>query len=231
MRLLTYNIHGCVGRGGRTDPESILSVIEEADADVVALQEVHDEDAVDRSFLRDLENRLDYPHVLHDPLFRRGETRCGNVVMTRLPPSADERIDLSQPGREPRGAIRIRLPSHDRDFEITATHLGLAPRERRAQIRRLAEPGPGAESVGPDTIRILMGDLNEWFPFGRAIRLLRGAFGTSCHKRTFPAAWPLFALDRVHVLPSSIPLTEIPLRSRAAQTASDHLPLAVELDV
>ena len=45
MRTLTvasYNVHRCIGRDGRCDPQRIARVIEELDADVVALQEVDD---------------------------------------------------------------------------------------------------------------------------------------------------------------------------------------------
>ena len=47
MRLTfaTYNIHRCVGRDGRYDPDRIRDVIRELDADVIAVQEI---DAPDR---------------------------------------------------------------------------------------------------------------------------------------------------------------------------------------
>ncbi len=39
IRVATYNVHACVGRDGRHDPERVARVIGELDADVVALQE------------------------------------------------------------------------------------------------------------------------------------------------------------------------------------------------
>ena len=39
FRAATYNVHGCVGTDGRHDPDRIIRVIRELDADVVALQE------------------------------------------------------------------------------------------------------------------------------------------------------------------------------------------------
>ena len=46
MRLVlaTYNIHRCVGRDGRYDPGRIRDVVQELDADVIALQEVDSPD-------------------------------------------------------------------------------------------------------------------------------------------------------------------------------------------
>lgn len=229
MRFLSYNIHGCVGRSGKVDPHAIIEVIREADADVVALQEVHDDNATDRSFLHALEAELDYPSIIYDPMVELPHTQCGNVLMSRVIPKREERLDLTWKSREPRGAIRVLLEHHRRAFEITATHLGLAPAERRSQLRQLIEPS--TEPMDSDTIQILMGDLNEWFPWGRAGRFLRQHFGQVKTVKTFPARWPLFALDRVHVRNAEARPVKRVLTSQAARTASDHLPLMAELSL
>ena len=39
LRVATYNVHSCVGSDGKHDPARIAAVINELDADVVALQE------------------------------------------------------------------------------------------------------------------------------------------------------------------------------------------------
>ena len=39
LKVATYNIHKCVGRDRRFDPDRIVAVLKEIDADVVALQE------------------------------------------------------------------------------------------------------------------------------------------------------------------------------------------------
>ena len=39
LRFASYNIHKAVGLDGRRDPERILTVLKEVDADVIALQE------------------------------------------------------------------------------------------------------------------------------------------------------------------------------------------------
>jgi endonuclease/exonuclease/phosphatase family metal-dependent hydrolase len=229
MRLLSYNVHGCIGRRGIVDPDAIIAVIREADADVVALQEVHNDTAIDRSFLRSLEHELGYPAILHGPTMRKADADYGNVLMSRIIPIADERIDLSFPHREPRGAIRANLEWEGRSIEITATHLGLLPTERRDQLRRLADHAKGDVEAGR-TIQVLMGDLNEWFPFGRAGRTLRRRFGRVKTVPTFPARFPLFALDRIHVRPDHlVRVNKRTLKGKTARTASDHLPLVAEL--
>ena len=40
ITIASYNIHRCIGGDGRFDPARVRRVIEELDADVVALQEV-----------------------------------------------------------------------------------------------------------------------------------------------------------------------------------------------
>ncbi|MDT8264805.1 EEP domain-containing protein, partial [Roseomonas sp. DSM 102946] len=39
LRVASYNVHKCVGRDGRFDPQRIAAVIGEMDADLVAIQE------------------------------------------------------------------------------------------------------------------------------------------------------------------------------------------------
>jgi endonuclease/exonuclease/phosphatase family metal-dependent hydrolase len=80
----------------------------------------------------------------------------GNVLLSRLPMLAFERVDLSVPGREPRGLIDARFgplqagadaPGHlagdgrppPPTLRCLATHLGLDRGERQWQIARIAE--------------------------------------------------------------------------------------------
>ena len=96
MRLtaLTYNIHGCVGRGGRYDSAAILDVLRAADADIVALQEVEDDDRRDRSFLHAL-GELGYPTLIYGSTLRRAGGRYGNLLLSRLQVQKQELIVLT----------------------------------------------------------------------------------------------------------------------------------------
>ena len=40
LRVMTYNIHSCIGGDRRYDPERILTILRDVDADIIALQEV-----------------------------------------------------------------------------------------------------------------------------------------------------------------------------------------------
>ncbi|MGB8436252.1 MAG: endonuclease/exonuclease/phosphatase family protein, partial [Burkholderiales bacterium] len=136
---------------------------------------------------------------------------------------AVHRVDLSVPGREPRGALDLMLEAPRGALRVIATHLGLAPAERRHQIRRiLAMLAP----VRPEPV-VLMGDLNEWFLWGRPLRWLRAHFGRAPAPATFPARRPVLALDRIWVEPRDL-RTGLAVHSTAlARSASDHLPVRV----
>jgi len=195
MRFLSFNIHGCVGRDGREDPERVLRVIREADADVVALQEVDDKDAEDQTVLKGLE-AMGGARVIYGPTLRRESGPYGNVLISRLPVRSFERIDLSMETAEPRGAIRAILETTRGPVRVTATHLGLGRRERRKQIDRLLvlEGTGGGEAFGVD---VMLGDLNEWNRLSGNLRRLARNFPVRSRLATFPAARPVFALDRI----------------------------------
>lgn len=226
IRLATYNIHRCIGADGRALPERILAVLEEMNPDVIALQELeqHPDPAL---------NLLDYfAHrtgltAVAGPTILNPESRYGNALLTALPVRATRRIDLTVPGREPRGALDMDLDWHGRKLHLIATHLGLNPAERRRQIRLLLNL---IEKEDAD-LTVLMGDLNEWFLWGRTLRWLNHEFPVSQRRRTFPASWPLFALDRIWVYPSSALASLSVHDSRLARIASDHLPLTAVLEM
>jgi endonuclease/exonuclease/phosphatase family metal-dependent hydrolase len=108
-----------------------------------------------------------------------------------------------------------------------ATHLGLRPGERRRQVRQLLALCESTTAA----ISVLLGDLNEWLLWGRPLRWLRRYFAAIPQPRTYPARFPLFALDRIRVHPRSA-LTAIAVyNSPAARVASDHLPLMAEVAI
>jgi endonuclease/exonuclease/phosphatase family metal-dependent hydrolase len=224
ITVSTYNIHGAIGTDGRFAPLRIASVLQEIDADVVALQEVEHHDVDGRDLLDYLADKTAMTAIAGPTLLR--ETRdYGNAVLTRLPVLAVERVDLSLPGREPRGALNLMLDWKGQRLQVVATHLGLKPAERRQQVLRLLELFDSASSEAS----LLLGDLNEWLLWGRPLRLLHRHFAANPPLRTFPARRPLFALDRIWVYPHAALQALIVHRSALAAEASDHLPLKAVL--
>lgn len=220
LTLATYNIHAGIGADGRFHPERIARVLRELDADVVALQEV-EHHKVDQLDLLDYLAEETGLAAIAGPTLQRGARHYGNALLTKLPVLSVSRIDMSWPGREPRGALDVLLDCNGRQLHVVATHLGLKPNERRHQVRQLLTLF-SADSV---KTAVLMGDLNEWFLWGRILRWLHGYFHRTPSYATFPARWPLFALDRLWVRPHRNLLQLAVHHSALARCASDHLPL------
>jgi endonuclease/exonuclease/phosphatase family metal-dependent hydrolase len=224
--VASYNIHRCYGRGGQHQPERIKSVLQQLNADIIALQEVES--------LHDAPNLLDFLCSGQGWQSIQGITmnhelgHYGNALLTSLPVELIERIDLSLPGREPRGALRVMLSNQGKPLEVTATHLGLWPYERRWQIRQLLDR---RKIAGAKHASILMGDLNEWFLWGRPLRWLKREFSNTPAPLTFPARRPLFALDRIWVDPGCAVTAIKALNTPLTRSASDHLPLRAVLKI
>lgn len=222
MRLLTYNIHGCIGRDGVEDADRVLEVIREANADVVALQEVYDDDVEDRSFLRGLE-KLGFASVVYGETMRKAVGPYGNILMSREPVVECDRIDLSHGEVEPRGAIRAVVPWKEMHVEVLATHLGLSASERKVQMRYLLAQNSTAD------IRVLMGDLNEWWPKSRNLKVLSKVFSSGAKGATFPVRFPFVALDRIFIQAPGAAIRYFRLDTPLAKRASDHRPMMAEI--
>ena len=225
LRLASYNVHRAIGRDRRTAPERILGVLKEVDADVVALQEVEARDG-GADMLAWLAGETGFHAVAGTTLIRH-DGHYGNGLLTRCPVKATTLCDLSWRGREPRGAIAADIDCEGEPLRVVATHLGLRPAERREQCERLL----ALFSERPEDRSVLMGDLNEWFLWGRPLRHLHKFFEPTPALATFPSGLPALALDRIWAHPRSILRSLRVHVTPLARMASDHLPLVAELEL
>lgn len=226
LRLVSYNVHRCIGLDGRKDIGRVASVLEEMDADVIALQEA---EALTREGrvncqIEALAARLGM-EPLHGPTIVTHQGRYGNGLLTRHAIRDVIRLDLSHRRREPRGALIVRMDGEAAGLGLACTHLGLRSGERASQVRAILERMP------PSTVSVLLGDLNEWLPVSRLLRSLASRFGPMPRPATFPALHPLLALDRAYVAPRTALVSAKAHRSPASRRASDHLPLVIVVDV
>jgi len=213
LRVASYNVHGCVGCNNQRDIARVAGVITELGCDTVGLQEVFQPEEISR--LTGMNVVPGKPHIWHD-------RHVGNALLTTRKVLAVRHHDWSWPGHEPRAALDVDLEVEGATVRVIVTHLGLKPYERRFQVRKilsLVKEMPIAERV------VVLGDINEWLPLGRPLRWLNGLLGHSPAERSFPARWPLFALDRVWARPRHALLAFGAHRTPLAAVASDHLPV------
>jgi endonuclease/exonuclease/phosphatase family metal-dependent hydrolase len=224
LRIVSWNIHCGIGWDGRFNEKRILDVLREIDGDVIALQEVESR-ASGVDMLSWLREGLGF-RALAGTTLLHPDGHYGNGLLTRCPVVRSNLLDLSFRRREPRGAISADLDCDGEAIRVVATHLGLRPAERREQVESLLK----LFRESPDDRAVLVGDLNEWFLWGRPLRRLHGYFKRTPSPATFPSMLPVFALDRLWTHPRAI-LSRLSVhRSRRARIASDHLPLVAELE-
>jgi endonuclease/exonuclease/phosphatase family metal-dependent hydrolase len=233
IRVTTYNIHKCRGLDRRVRPKRIAAVLQEIDADVVALQEVVGMDvaARERNQVRAIAEELGYD-------FRIGENRrlhgaaYGNAVLSRLPITGDHNHDLSWRRYEPRGCLEVAVDvGSQAALRLFNVHLGTSFFERRYQGHRLLEVIAGDTlSTSP---RLILGDFNEWTR-GLTTRLLSLHLNSAepeprvGRARTYPGVFPILHLDHIYYN-SLLRVDRISVhRSRLALAASDHLPIVAD---
>ena len=230
LRVATYNVHACVGRDGRYDPDRVATVIGELDADVVALQEfTYPASVALETRMPVVLTTLDRYECALGPTRQRTKqamTECfGNALLTRHPIIEVHRIDLSMERREPRGALAATIDVSGSLLHVLATHLGLRVRERRFQVRQILDY---LDSVR-DAPAVVFGDFNDWLPGRSAAHVLDRRLGKPPRPATFPVAWPVVALDRIWVQPRQA-LRRISVHATpTTRLASDHLPVVAEL--
>ena len=221
----SYNIHQGVGADGRRDDRRIVRVLQSLDAGIIGLQEVDSQASGDEMFQLKYLTRETGLKAIAGPTLRRRDSDFGNVLLTRYKILNVRNVDLSVSRREPRGAIDVDLDIGGTIVRVIVTHLGLSGRERRRQTRMLSE----LVAERRDRMVVVLGDLNEWHPYGRSLRSMARYFGKSARLRTFPSWLPLFALDRIWVWPEQALVETKVHRLAPARSASDHLPIKAKI--
>lgn len=224
LTFASYNIHKGLGIDGRRDPDRILAVIDELDADIVALQEV-DERFGSRRAVLDKQELTDKGWQIAAHSTRPASMGWhGNALLVRKGLEVLEVESETLPQLEPRGAIRAKLRAGAHEICVTCMHLDLSGLLRKRQFAHLCN-----NSRAPGLPAVMLGDCNEW------IRPIGGERGLAAHwemvepGRSFPARRPLLALDRLMHTPHWALQQADVHSSPLARQASDHLPIKVAL--
>ena len=241
LRVMTYNVHSCIGMDGKLDAERIARVIARARPDVVALQELDvgraRSDGLDQAQLiaRYLEMEFHFHPALH-----LEEERYGDAILTHLPQRLVKAGPLpglaDKPQLEPRGALWVAVELHGQEVQIINTHLGLHPRERMAQVEALL----GSDWLAHEECRepvILCGDFNA-LPSSAVCRRIAGRLKdvqseAQRHRPqgTYFGRLPMARIDHLFISPGlEVTGIDVPA-SELTRCASDHLPLLAELRI
>jgi endonuclease/exonuclease/phosphatase family metal-dependent hydrolase len=240
-RIVTYNVHRCVGNDRRLDVGRVAAVLAQLNPDIVALQELdvgrrrtgHADQA------HEIARRLEMTHHFHAAM-QVEEERYGDAILTRYPERLVKVGPLPghprMPRLEPRGALWVEVEIDGRPVQIINTHLGLVPREQQIQATHLAGPAwvGHADCAWP---AILLGDFNATASsivyrtltsrLQPARRLARRKQPTS----TFPSPLPVLRIDHLFVSPG-IEVHEVSAPfDPLTRVASDHLPLVMDFDL
>ncbi len=241
LRVMTYNVHSCVGIDGKLSPHRIARVIARYRPDVVALQEVDvgraRTDQADQAELIAEYLNMDY-HF--NPTIQVAEESYGDCILSRLPmrmlktgrlPTLPDRDSL-----EPRGALWVAIERDGQVIQVLNTHLGLNGRERLLQIQSLL----GADWLGRhngSSPVVLCGDFNA-SPQSAVWRLCTKRFedvqakAPGCSpRRTWFGHYPIARIDHIFVNARVEVVCVDVGDDYLARVASDHRPLFAELRV
>ena len=240
-RILTYNVHRCVGADRRLDVGRVAEVIARLKPDIVALQEL----AVGRARTggvdqaHQIARRLKMAFHFH-PALRVEEELYGDAILTIYPERLIQTGPLpghpAIPRLEPRGAVWLSAEIEGKPVQVINTHLGLVPKEQQLQAAWLAGPSwlDHPMRKGPT---ILLGDFNAtsssvvYRTLCAKLAAARRLAPTKSATSTFPSTLPVLRIDHIFVSPEiKVEDVFVPF-DQLTRTASDHLPLVMDFSV
>ncbi|MEN6497313.1 MAG: glycosyltransferase [Thermoguttaceae bacterium] len=237
LRILTYNVHSCVGLDRRQAPERIARLIAQHEPDVVALQELQLGQAATGAHEQAYAIAHEFQVECNLPTVHVEADAFGNAVFSRLPlrlVRSGQLPSLTGGRYDPRGAMWVAVEVDGQDLQLLNTHLGIPARERALQVETLLS-NQWLADPGFHEPRVVCGDFNTPARsrlYRRICRLLRDA---QLHvdgfrpRPTFPTHYPLGRIDHVFVgRDVEVVGVEVP-SSKLSLVASDHLPVLVEV--
>ena len=227
IRVASYNMRKAIGLDRRRRPERTLEVLNELDADVIALQEA------DRRFgsrLSALPPHLIDEHSDYKPVpfaARAGSLGWhGNAILVRKSVEVVGCELLHLPSLEPRGAVMADVKVDGVVMRVVGMHLDLSGLWRRRQAHAILAH-LATRNANPRTV--LMGDLNEWSAKGGCLRDFSHHLQFADCGRSFHARRPVAQLDRIMVSDGLKIVESGAHHSAVARRASDHLPIWAKL--
>ena len=246
LRVITYNIHRAIGLDRRFQPERIVNILRDHDADIVLLQEV-DRGAPrsrEMDMAREIAEALEYPYYAagYNVSLRKGH--YGNATLSRYPIVRERNIDLTIGDNKRRGCqhTAIQTIGGTQDvcqLEVFNMHLGLSPLERQRQAGILMRAKEFSD-IRPDAACIVGGDFNDWLSRLRALFIEGMSLHCATDRetryrtrpiKTYPSFSPRGGLDRIYYRGDLRLISAMSCRHQIAKIASDHLPVIVDFEL
>ena len=240
-RIVTYNVHRCVGNDRRLDVPRVAEVLARLEPDIVALQELDVGRARTNHVnqAREIAARLDMACHFHAALKVESEL-YGDAILSAYP----ERLIQTGPlpghpritQREPRGALWLEVEIEGRVVQVINTHLGLVPREQQMQAHHLTGPSwlGHPRCKGP---KILLGDFNAtgasvvYRTLSAKLEPARRLAPRRQPTSTFPSQLPVLRIDHLFVSREIVVKDVFVPFDPLTRVASDHLPLVMDFEV
>jgi endonuclease/exonuclease/phosphatase family metal-dependent hydrolase len=242
ITIASYNMHKAVGLDGRRDPHRVLRVLQEMDADIVALQEADkrmggrgstvpheliDSHGMYKPVHLGVRHKRSFERMRkHTDRLLKVDTRNngwhGNAILVKPHIGVLDCAAVELPTLEPRGAVIAELLIGEKPLRVVGMHLDLSGLWRRRQVRAILE----AIDCRPHKMpTVLMGDTNEWRTVAGCLADLAPDFHIAPTGPSFHSRHPVAALDRIIVgRDLNIEAAGVHM-SPAARRASDHLPI------
>lgn len=235
VRILTYNVHSCIGLDGHHSPERIARIIARHTPDIVTLQEIDMNkkrtDKVDQACII-----ADYlkMHSYFYPTISVEEEQYGNAILSRYP------IELVRAGKfslikgknhEIRGALWVKVYINSVPWQIINTHLGLNFQERKLQIDSLM----GLQwLLNPKCVSpvILCGDFNAFnnsYVVKKIKQYLQNTVKSKKPISTWMSRYPIGQIDYIFVSKNMVINRVYSSDSDLDKVASDHLALVADV--
>jgi len=252
ITVSSYNMRKAIGTDRRRNPQRVLDVLHEIDADVVALQEA------DKRFggrASAVPHELIDKHGLYKPVqfglrHRRTLERIpgglggkaeswmnlrtrnigwhGNALLVKRHIGVLNVSAIDLPTLEPRGAVMAELLIGDRPLRVIGMHLDLSGLWRRRQMRAILHAIAARVQKMPT---VLMGDTNDWREINGCLKELGPNYQVAPTGPSFHSRRPIACLDRI-IVDREVTVDEAGVHlSAASKVASDHLPVWARLSV
>ena len=232
LRVMSYNIHQGFGTDGNLSMEALALAMEAESPDIIALQEVSRGWMINGSVdtLEWLSQRLDMPYVWGPA----ADSTWGNAVLTRLPITGVEHHQM--PNNDEllmdRGFLWMELDTGlDTRLRVIATHFHHPTNDGHL---RLPQSFAVLKRWNGEPRTVLIGDFNGLPGSPEIEALTQAGFKDAFVEAGVPGPGFTFASDDLYERIDYVFVTpDLTARDYSAQVsqASDHLPVAVTVDV